>query len=400
MRSLRARMIAALGTIVVLSWAVSIWILIALILQGRESAWEHHLNDFGEHLAKVLPDQIEQRFEPVAPAHAPLPAAQPSWDTAGTPTESTKADLKRTLTAVVLNTVQLMTLALLMSWAVRTSLGPLRKISRAIAARKGLDTEPVPMDKVPDEIRPLIASFNTLLARVEKAMQVERDFIADAAHELRTPLSALHAYAEVALRAPTLEAKDAALQQLLETARRSNRLAEQLLDLARLDAGITSAAYQQVDMGELITHVLDEFSVQADARHITLQLEAAPCTLRCDVDAVGILIRNLVDNAIRYGRTHGTVEVSCGYCLRADVLHPFVQVSDDGPGVPESARASIFERFYRVADSEVQGSGIGLSLVAGIARLHEATIETCEGNEGRGLCVRVVFASDSARVGG
>lgn len=391
-------MIAALGTIVLLSWAVSIWILIALILQGHESAWEHRLNDFGEHLTQVLPDQLEQRFEPPAHARVSLQSPQTAEDADGI--ESPRADLRRTLTAVVLNTAQLMILALLMSWAVRTSLGPLRKISQAIAARKGLDTEPVPMDQVPDEIRPLIASFNTLLARVEKTVQAERDFVADAAHELRTPLSALHAYAEVALRAPTLEAKDAALQQLLETARRSNRLAEQLLDLARLDAGITSAAYQQVDMGELITHVLDEFSVQADARHINLQVDAAPCLLRCDVDAVGILIRNLVDNAIRYGRTHGIVEVSCGYCLRADVLHPFVQVSDDGPGVPESAQASIFERFYRVAGSEVQGSGIGLSLVAGIARLHDASIETCEGNDGRGLCVRVVFASESTRSAG
>ncbi|WP_199914207.1 sensor histidine kinase, partial [Xanthomonas fragariae] len=229
-----------------------------------------------------------------------------------------------------------------------------------------------------------------------KAVQAERDFVADAAHELRTPLSALHAYAEVALRAPTLEAKDAAVRQLLETARRSNRLAEQLLDLARLDAGISSTAYHQVEMGELMKHVLDEFSVQADARQINLQAEVSPCLLRCDVDAIGILIRNLVDNAIRYGRTHGTVEVSCGYCLRADVLHPFVQVSDDGPGVPESAQASIFERFYRVPGSEVQGSGIGLSLVAGIARMHAATIEICEGNDGRGLCVRVVFAGDRA----
>ncbi len=393
MKSLQARMLAALAAIVLLSWSTSLWILVALVTQGHHSVFEQELNTFGDQLIAVLPDTLEHRFDTpdppdVADIQTPMGNA------------SSRISLKQTLTAIVLNTSQLAILGLLMWWAVRTSLGPLRAVSLAIAQRTGLDTEPVPLDQVPDEIRPLIGSFNTLLARVEKTVQAERDFVADAAHELRTPLSALHAYAEVALRAPTLEAKDAALQQLLETARRSNRLAEQLLDLARLDAGITSAAYQQVDMGELITHVLDEFSVQADARHITLQLEAAPCTLRCDVDAVGILIRNLVDNAIRYGRTHGTVEVSCGYCLRADVLHPFVQVSDDGPGVPESARASIFERFYRVADSEVQGSGIGLSLVAGIARLHEATIETCEGNEGRGLCVRVVFASDSARIGG
>jgi signal transduction histidine kinase len=390
MKSLQARMLAALAAIVLLSWSTSLWILVALVTQGHHSGFEQELNMFGDQLISALPDALEHRFDTQPEPPAAVDTHTPIGNV------SSRMSFKQTLIAMVLNTLQLGVLGVLVWWAVRTSLAPLRAISGAIAQRTGLETEPVPLAQVPDEIRPLIGSFNSLLARVEKTVQAERDFVADAAHELRTPLSALHAYAEVALRAPTLEAKDAALQQLLETARRSNRLAEQLLDLARLDAGISSAAYQQ-DMGELISHVLDEFSVQAEARHINLQVEASPCLLRCDVDAVGILIRNLVDNAIRYGRPHGMVEVSCGYCLRADALHPFVQVSDDGPGVPESDQASIFERFYRVAGSQVQGSGIGLSLVAGIARLHEASIETCEGHEGRGLCVRVVFASDGVR---
>ncbi|WP_115514147.1 MULTISPECIES: ATP-binding protein [Xanthomonas] len=390
MKSLQARMLAALTAIVLLSWSTSLWILIALVTQGHHSVVEQGLNLLGDRLVSTLPDALQHHFD------TPATASNDANIDAPLGNASSRISFKQTLIAMVLNTLQLGILGLLVWWAVRTSLRPLRSISCAIAQRTGLETEPVPLDQVPDEIRPLITSFNTLLARVEKAVQAERDFVADAAHELRTPLSALHAYAEVALRAPTLEAKDAALRQLLETARRSNRLAEQLLDLARLDAGISSAAYHQVEMGELISHVLDEFSVQADARQINLHVEASPCLVRCDVDAVGILIRNLVDNAIRYGRSRGTVEVSCGYCLRADVLHPFVQVSDDGPGVPESAHASIFERFYRVPGSEVQGSGIGLSLVAGIARLHGATIETCEGNEGRGLYVRTVFAGDGA----
>ena len=395
MRSLQARMLATLGAIVVLSWAASIWIIVALMFHGKDSALEHELTHFGAQLLAALPDPIERQIATVDAAHLRARRNARAHDQAAVDAESPRAELERTLTAIVLNTSQLAILGLLMWLAVRTSLRPLRAISHAIAQRKGLDMEPLPLQQVPDEIRPLVTSFNTLLARVEKAVQAERDFVADAAHELRTPLSALHAYAEVALRATTLESKDAALQRLLETARRSNRLAEQLLDLARLDAGISSAAYHQVEMAELITHVLDEFSMQAEARHINLQVEAAPCVLRCDVDAVGILIRNLVDNAIRYGRLHGTVEVSCGYCLRADQLHPFVQVSDDGPGVPEEARAAIFERFYRVSGNAVQGSGIGLSLVAGIARLHEARIETCEGGDGRGLCIRVLFPADT-----
>ncbi len=384
MKSLQARMLAALAAIVLLSWSTSLWILVALVTHGHHSVFEQELNLLDDRLMATLPDALQHRFDTPGAAATSTPIGNPS----------SRMSVKQTLIAVVLNTVQLGILGLLMWWAVRTSLGPLRALSGAIAQRTGLDTEPVPLAQAPDEVRPLIASFNTLLARVEQAVQAERDFVADAAHELRTPLSALHAYAEVALRAPTLEAKDAALGQLLETARRSNRLAEQLLDLARLDAGISSAAYHQVEMGELISHVLDEFSVQADARQMQLQVEASPCLLRCDVDAVGILIRNLLDNAIRYGRLHGKVEVGCGYCVRADVLHPFLQVSDDGPGVPQGAHASIFERFYCVPGSAVQGSGIGLSLVAGIARLHGATIEAGDGSDGRGLCVRVVFAGD------
>ncbi|OCG85043.1 histidine kinase, partial [Xanthomonas euvesicatoria] len=318
MKSLQARMLAALAAIVLLSWSTSLWILVALVTQGHHSVFEQELNLLGDRLIATLPDALQHRFD----TQTETPGAAATSTPIGNP--SSRMSVKQTLIAVVLNTVQLGILGLLMWWAVRTSLRPLRALSGAIAQRTGLDTEPVPLAQAPDEVRPLIASFNTLLARVEQAVQAERDFVADAAHELRTPLSALHAYAEVALRASTPEAKDAALGQLLETARRSNRLAEQLLDLARLDAGISSAAYHQVEMGELISHVLDEFSVQADARQLQLQVEASPCLLRCDVDAVGILIRNLVDNAIRYGRLHGKVEVSCGYCVRADVLHPFL----------------------------------------------------------------------------
>jgi signal transduction histidine kinase len=114
--------------------------------------------------------------------------------------------------------------------------------------------------------------------------------------------------------------------------------------------------------------------------------------VRCDVDEMGILIRNLIDNALRHGRADGTVEVTCGHVVRDDGTHPMLEVSDDGPGVPERERAAIFDRFYRAQGSVVRGSGIGLSLVARIAELHEATIETGAGMGGTGLCVRVMFA--------
>nr|WP_269450913.1 ATP-binding protein [Stenotrophomonas sp. MMGLT7] len=393
-------MMAALGAVVFLSWLASLSMMATYLSPAPSSAnagfWESRLERLGGTLFKVMPDSVAEK---IRRNHAAAGGAQAPGDTRGTAGPSAGQQISafsNLLTAVALNTLQLAIVGVLMWWAVRASLRPLRSISGEIASRKGLEVAPVPVDRVPDEIKPLISSFNALLLRVEEAVQAERDFVSQAAHELRTPLSALHAYAEVALRADTVEQKDAALQRLLEVARRSNRLAEQLLDLARLDAGINLAGYRDVDLAELAGHVLSEFKVQAENRGVRLVLGNSSCRATCDVDAIGILVRNLVDNAIRYGNRHGLVEVSCDYCVGDEQLRPYIEVCDDGPGVPPEARRSIFERFYRLADGKVPGSGIGLSLVAGIARLHGAQIETGTGVDGLGLCVRVIFPAEAA----
>ena len=167
--------------------------------------------------------------------------------------------------------------------------------------------------------------------------------------------------------------------------------AEQLLDLARLDAGLHALSVQRTDLLELANHVVNEFAVRAADRGTRLSIDGTSCWVRCDVDEMGILIRNLIDNALRHGRADGTVEVTCGHVVREGGTHPVLEVVDDGPGVPESEMAAIFERFYRAKGAVVRGSGIGLSLVARIAELHEATIEAGVGAGGSGLRVRVVF---------
>jgi signal transduction histidine kinase len=209
-------------------------------------------------------------------------------------------------------------------------------------------------------------------------------------------LAALHVQTEVALRAETLGRKDEALRKLLDISHRTHRLAEQLLDLARLDTGLHSTGLLNVDLLELSGHVISEFSIQADSRGTRLLLAGSPCLVRCDVDEIGILIRNLVDNAIRHGRAGGTVEIRCGHVARGHARHPTLEVRDDGPGVPEEERAAIFTRFYRASGSVAQGSGIGLSLVAGIAELHDARIETGAGKDGRGFSIRILFPSEQA----
>jgi signal transduction histidine kinase len=295
------------------------------------------------------------------------------------------------LLALGLSTLLLALAGLLMWRAVRKSLQPIVAIEKAVRGRQKFDLAPLPVAGLPSEVSPLVESFNHLMDQLDQAVQGERRFIGDAAHELRTPLSALHAQAEVALRASTLADKDAALAKLLVVTERSTRLSEQLLDLARLDAGVHAPLREWYGLDEIVVHVASEFDVAAQKSSRTIQLATEACAIQCDVDEIGILLRNLVDNALRYTSVGGQIRIACGHRTSGLARNVFLEVSDDGPGVPENEQSAIFDRFYRVAGSGTRGSGIGLSLVARIARLHDAAIETCNGIGDRGFCVRIVF---------
>ncbi|MFT4247832.1 MAG: ATP-binding protein [Pseudomonas sp.] len=368
-KSIQARMLAALAIILISGWLWTISTMFTTLSRSHERSWEQQFDRIGAFLLEAMPEKLVRNAD----------SAQK------------RENLEGALIALTFNTIQLLITAMLMWAAVRTSLRPLHSLSAGIARRGTFDSTPITVERVPEEVRPLIASFNALLHRLEKALQDERQFIANAAHELRTPLSALHVYAEIARDATTLEEKNQALVRLLEGARRSNRLAHQLLDQARLDAGLDPAGYGQVSIGILARHVIAEFSVEAQARGVELRMRDGYCLLECDVDAIGTLIRNLVDNAIRHGREHGLVEIAWGCQPAPDGVHPFIEVSDDGPGVPPEQYETIFKRFHRLAGSESRGSGIGLALVAGIANLHGARIETGPGIGGKGLRVRALF---------
>lgn len=406
MKSLQWRMLAALMLVIVLAWMISIAMFVAYITSGRENFWQEHLHSLANTLVDGLPDSwLKKSGKPVADKHLPFeisPAQATSVHDGisavpdlSHPSEVESAEPGGILTAMLLNTVELAIVGLLMWLAVVKSLRPLRAISLEIGSRKVFDSDPLPVDKVPDELRPLILAFNALLKRVEDAMLLEHQFIADAAHELRTPLAALHVQAEVAFRADTIEGKDDALRKLLEISNRSHRLAEQLLDLARMEAGLHATGLHSTDLFALSRHVIDEFSMQARKKNTLLTLSGSTCLVKCDIDEIGILIRNLVDNAIRHGRDGGSVEVRCGHTFRDDGRRPMLEIRDDGPGVPEEERKAIFARFYRAAGTVARGSGIGLSLVSGIAELHEAVIETGKGIDGKGFGIRIVFPQES-----
>ena len=282
---------------------------------------------------------------------------------------------------------------------IRWSLRPVDEVRDAIATRDPLDLTALPDGDLPDEIRPMVQSFNRLLSRVDHSLQTERRFIADAAHELRTPLSALLAHAQLALVSGGLHGDTKALRQLIAGVERSARLSEQLLDMARLDATKAAGVAQPIDLAELMVVVSRDFETMASANGQRLSIDAEPCVIDGHVDELGMLTRNLIDNALRYAGANARIGISCRYITADDGDRAQLLVADDGPGVPESERRRILDRFYRVAGSEGHGSGIGLSIVARIAELHGATVEIGTGLHGRGLGVSVRFPASLRRQG-
>jgi signal transduction histidine kinase len=274
---------------------------------------------------------------------------------------------------------------------VRWSLKPVVAVQAAMKERTALDLEPLPLAGLPDEIRPLVESFNRLLHQLDEAIQGERRFIADAAHELRTPLAALLAQAQVAMRAPAGSEEKAALQRLVAGVERSARLSEQLLDMARLDADDIANGHERAVLYDLMVVVVRDFETAAAHKRQMISLNTEPCVIFGHVDELGILIRNLVDNALRYAAEGGRIAVSCRCLPLGGKDMVCLQVADDGPGVPEAERRRIFDRFYRVPGNGGRGSGIGLSLVARIAQRHGADIEVGDGLEGRGFGIAVWF---------
>jgi two-component system sensor histidine kinase QseC len=272
---------------------------------------------------------------------------------------------------------------------IRWSLRPVAVVRRLIGSRHPLDLAPLPLTNLPRELQPLLTSFNSLLAQLDAAMQAERRFIADAAHELRAPLAAMMAHAQLAACASDLESSKATLAKLVRGAERSARLSEQLLDSARLDVSRVVSEAQRVAMHELVSVVVHDFEQTAGQHKQAITLLTQPAEIRGDLDDMGILVRNLIDNACRYSGEGARIDVACVQSAREGTRGVRVTVADDGPGVAKEEHERIFDRFYRVPGTPGRGSGVGLSLVAHIARLHGGAVEAGIGLAGRGLAVSV-----------
>jgi two-component system sensor histidine kinase TctE len=292
---------------------------------------------------------------------------------------------------VILPQLFLILIAGILVWlGVARGLSPLGRLRQAVAARSHLDLSPVaaPAD-VPGEVHPLLQEINDLMARLDQVLTFQNRFIADAAHQLRTPVAGLKAHIEVALREDDPAQTRQALAHLYTAVERMSRLVSQLLSLARNEpSGVKKLDLAPVDLSRLAFDTTMEWVPEAYKKDIDLGFEGAEPHVTVKGDALRLteLINNLLDNAIRYTRRGGKVTVRVLPHPR-----PRVSISDDGPSIPVEERQRVFERFHRLLGSHADGSGLGLAIVREIAALHHAEITLDDDTDGVGNTFTVAF---------
>jgi two-component system, OmpR family, sensor histidine kinase TctE len=303
---------------------------------------------------------------------------------------------EKLLLGVALPQVGLIVLAALLLWlGVARGLAPLEQLRRAVAARSHLDMSAIDPQGIPGEVHPLIVAINDLMRRLAGVLDFQARFIADTAHQLRTPVAGLKAHIEVALREKTLAQTRTTLAHLYTSAERLSRLVAQLLSLARNEPhSARTENFAPLDFNKLTFDVTAEWVAHAYKKSIDLGFDGAGREVRVRGDATRLteLINNLVDNAIRYTPPGGRVTVH----VRAEP-RPQLAVSDDGPRIPVEERSRVFERFHRLLGTHAEGSGLGLAIVRDIASLHEAQIDLVDDSDGVGNTFIVSFpACDEA----
>ena len=280
-------------------------------------------------------------------------------------------------------------LALVMWWLAALTLAPLRRVASDVRERDEHSLQALPSDGLPDEVAPLVQALNALLQRLGASLNTQRAFVADAAHELRSPLTALKLQLQLLQRAPDEAARAAAIDALSEGITRAARLVEQLLTLARTEPGAAAVARTRLDLSELVRAAVADVVPFAHARGSMLALFAdAPVPVDGNAAALTALVRNLADNALRYSPKQSRVELR----VLNDAGTPTLQVDDAGPGIPAEEHERVFDRFYRRAVGDEPGTGLGLAIVRSVAEQHGAKVELGISPLG-GLRVTVRFAA-------
>lgn len=285
----------------------------------------------------------------------------------------------------------LVLLSTLAVWfGVGIGLRALTSVRREIENRSHVDLSPIDETTAPVEVRPLVHAMNDLLSRLSAALAAQQRFIADAAHQLRTPVAALKMQAELATRQVRDGEVAVTLQHLHTAADHAARLVSQLLTLARAEPGShRSVMRQPVDLITLARNVSGEWVPRALARGIDLGFDDAPAsaTVSADPFLINEMLNNLIDNAIQYTPAGGRITVR----VRQQDALVMLEVEDDGPGIPPQEREKVFERFYRMPGGAPEGCGLGLAIVREIAQGHQATVAVENGSGGRGTRMIVTF---------
>lgn len=301
---------------------------------------------------------------------------------------------------VTLALVFALVFALAIWFVVRRAMQPLASVNEQLAQRSLDDLRPVRRGRMPSEVQPLLHAIDQLLQRVAADAARQRHFIADAAHQLRTPLTSLRTEAELALLEAHPPAVHATLERVHRSTQRVARAADQLLALARSEAS-SGEPGEPVDLKAVAQDAAQDWVPRALERGADLgfQLDAAP--VRGHRHLLGELLANLIHNALEYAAGDAQLPPA-RITVRTGLLaqgggrpRPMIEVEDNGPGIAPEERSRVFERFYRAPGSAGSGSGLGLAIVSDIARSHGATVELLEGEEGSGLRVRVVFPAGS-----
>jgi two-component system sensor histidine kinase QseC len=269
-------------------------------------------------------------------------------------------------------------------------LDSLDRVAKEVANRAPSHLEPVDIKEVPEEIKPVIDELNNLFYRLKEGFEREKRFAADAAHELRTPLAALKTQAQVALNTHNIDEKNLSLQKLIASVNRTTHIVQQLLTMSKLvPEAITVNDLDEVNLSRIAREILAMLAPSAVEKQIELEFLEEPRIpkIRGNATALGILMRNLVDNAIRYCKEKGHVIVKVSRIED----HVVLEVHDNGPGIPEEFKARVFERFFRVLGNKSPGSGLGLAIVQQICSLHNARVSLESPSKGTGLVIKIFF---------
>jgi two-component system sensor histidine kinase QseC len=281
--------------------------------------------------------------------------------------------------------VALPLLALALWWAIHRSVAPIRRLGLTLARRRPDALDPLSLDGTPAEMAPMVDALNGLFERIASLLESERRFTADASHELRTPIAAIRAQAQVALGETDEASRRHALHNTLEGCDRAIHLVDQLLTLSRLEASAVPVM-ADVDLSALVRQVVADVAPKAIGKGQSLELDAAePVTVSGNMVLLAVLVRNLVDNAVRYSPRAARIRVA----VQRGNGQVTLRVEDSGPGLPEADRKRLGERFFRVPGSDEAGSGLGWSIARRIAGVHHMTLQVDHSAELGGLAVWV-----------